>query len=94
MTAEEANKLALSKQAKFEKRKSKNLKRSLNRIYYLIKHESVRGYFAIRWDYRDCMDRELIKSTLIFEGYNIQEYYPYYEIVWGNENEICHKKFK
>lgn len=90
MNAKESNLLALSRQSKFEKMKAKKLKRNMNSIHYNIKRVAKKGYFRVAWDYRDCIDRETIKSNLINEGYNVIDTCPYFDIYWGDENEVCH----
>lgn len=94
MNASEANQIALANQEKYEKKKAKHLKRDLNSLHSQINRESKHGHYITRWDYRDSMDRETIKGLLLEEGYKIDEMYPYFEISWGEECDICHKKFR
>ena len=93
MNAKQAEQLALSNQNRYEKRKNRRTRRNINFIHYEINRKSKKGYFAIRWDYRDSLDRDRVKQILIDDGYQVKEYYPYFEITWGDENEINHKKF-
>ena len=81
MNAKQAEQLALSNQIRYEKRKEKRTKRNLEFIHYEIKRESKRGYFAVRWDYRDSFDKEGVKMVLIDEGYQVKEYYPYFRLL-------------
>ena len=93
MSAKDAKALTDSRQEKYEKRKNKRIKRDINLIHWTIRSRARHGYHHARWDYRDSMDKDVVKIKLIDEGYRVDEsIYPYYEIIWEEEKSFVRKK--
>lgn len=93
INAEEANKITLSNQEKYEVKRAKKFKKDIDSIQSLIKTESKKGNYFTRWDNREAVDKDEIKSLLIAEGYEVKEGCLCFYISWGSKEEIAHKRF-
>jgi len=93
MNANDAKVLTDARQAKYEKKKARRIKRDVNSIHWTIRSRARHGYHHARWDYRDSMDKETVKKALLEEGYRIDEStYPYFEVIWDEEEKFIRKK--
>ena len=93
INAEDANKLSLANQEKYELRKAKHLQKDMNLIHGLIVSEAKDGQYQAFWDFRDSFDISQIENILEAEGFKVTSEYPHFRITWGIESEITHKRF-
>ena len=93
INAEEANKISLANQEKYELRKAKHLKKDMNKVHDIIVREAKNGQYEVLWDFRDSFDINQIEASLLAEGFKVEQEYPYFKIFWGDKDEITHKKF-
>jgi hypothetical protein len=94
INAEDANKLSLANQEKYELKKAKRLQKDMKRIHGLVVSDAKDVLYQSLWNFTNTnFDTRQIEELLIAEGFNIIKEYPFIYITWGMESEITHKRF-